>query len=61
MIQDSNLSREQEIFHYSKIFTLAKGPNQPTIQWIPGFFPGVQWPEHEVNHSLPSTAEVKNE
>jgi hypothetical protein len=61
MIQDSNPGRQQEIFNFSKTFTLAVGPNQPTIQRIPGLFCGVEWPEHEVNHSPPSIAKVKNE
>jgi len=61
MIQDSNPGREQEIFYFSKISTLAVGPNQPTIQEIPGFFRGVEWPGHEVNHKPPSSAKVKNE
>jgi hypothetical protein len=37
------------------------GPNQLPMQWVLAFFPGVQPPEREVNHTPPSTVEVKNE
>jgi hypothetical protein len=36
-------------------------PAQPHIQWAPGFFPEVKRPWREVNHTPPSSAEVKNE
>jgi len=32
------------------------GPTQPPIQWVPE----VKWPGRETDHSLPSSAEVKN-
>jgi hypothetical protein len=39
----------------------ALGPTQPPIQWIPGnLFPGLKRGERETDHSLPSSAEVKN-
>jgi len=38
------------------------GATQPPIQWVPGTLcPGIKQPGHEVDHSFPSTAEVKNE
>lgn len=39
----------------------AVEPSQPSIQWVPGFFLGIQRPGHEFDHSLPSNAQVKNE
>jgi hypothetical protein len=46
----------------SKVVTaiLALGPTQPPIQWIPGAPSlGVKRPGREADHSLPSSAEVK--
>jgi hypothetical protein len=37
----------------------ALGPTQPPIQWVPGLFPGVKCSGCSVNHSPPSSAEVK--
>jgi len=37
------------------------GPSHPTIQGIPGFYPGVKQPGREAEHSLPPSAEVRNE
>jgi hypothetical protein len=40
---------------------LALGPAQPPVQWIPltvSF--GLKWQGCEADHSLPSSAEVKN-
>jgi hypothetical protein len=40
--------------------TMALEPTQPPIQWVPGALSlGVKWPEREVDHSPPSSAEVK--
>jgi hypothetical protein len=37
------------------------GPTQPPIQWVPGALSlGVKRPGREVDHSPPSSAEVKN-
>jgi hypothetical protein len=35
------------------------GPNQPPIKWVQGLFPGMKWPGSGVDHSPPSSAEVK--
>jgi hypothetical protein len=51
----------------SKLFYFRKLPYGlwcPHILLFNGyrdFFPGVEWPRPEVNHSFPSSAEVKNE
>jgi hypothetical protein len=38
----------------------ALGPTQPPIQWVPRALTlGVKWPGREADHSLPSSAEVK--
>jgi hypothetical protein len=38
----------------------ALGPTRPPIQWVPGALSlGVKWPGREADHSLPSSAEVK--
>jgi hypothetical protein len=37
------------------------GPNQTPLQWVLGLFPEVERPRREVDHSNPSSAEVKNE
>jgi hypothetical protein len=41
---------------------LPPPPNrQSPLEWIPeALFPGIKWPSSEANHSLPSSAEVKN-
>jgi hypothetical protein len=37
------------------------GAHPASIQWVPGaFFLGVKRPEHETDHSPPSSAEVNN-
>jgi hypothetical protein len=46
------------------LFTTASrpvlGPTQPPIQWVPGALSlGIKWPGREADHSLPSSAEVK--
>ena len=37
----------------------ALGPTQLQFQWVPGFFPGGKRPGRGVNHTPPSSAEVK--
>jgi hypothetical protein len=40
---------------------LALISTQPPIQWIPGaLFPGIERQGREADHSLPSSADVKN-
>jgi len=34
---------------------------QPSIEWVPEFFPGSKVASCEVDHSPPPNAEVKNE
>jgi hypothetical protein len=39
----------------------ALGPTQPPIQWVPGALSlGVKRPGREADHSLPSSAEIKD-
>jgi hypothetical protein len=48
------------IFLFTTVSTVALGPAQPPIQWVPGsLFLGVKRPGREADHSLPSIAEVK--
>jgi len=35
------------------------GPTQPATQWVPGLFPGAKRPGRDVDHTPPSSAEVK--
>jgi hypothetical protein len=37
----------------------ALGPTQPPVQWVPGLSRGVKRPGRGVNHTSPSSAEVK--
>jgi hypothetical protein len=47
-------------FLFSKSSTPALSSTQPPIQWVPGALsPGVKWPGREVDHSPPTSAEVK--
>jgi hypothetical protein len=40
---------------------ISAGSTQTSIQWLPGAIsPRVKRPEHEADHSPPSSAEVKN-
>jgi hypothetical protein len=47
------------MFLLSKTSRPVLGPNQPPIQWVPGSFPGVKQPDHQVDHSAPSSIKVK--
>jgi hypothetical protein len=50
-----------KIFFFSTVSTLALGPTQPPIQWVPGVLSlGVKRLGREADHSPPSSAEVKN-
>jgi hypothetical protein len=49
------------IFLFTTAFRMGLGPTQPPIQWIPGALSlEVKRPGREADHSLPSSAEVKN-
>jgi hypothetical protein len=49
------------IFFFDNTFILALKPTQPPIQWVQGVLSkGVKWPGRGVNHTAPSSAEVKN-
>jgi hypothetical protein len=49
------------IFLFSTESRPALGPTKPPIQWVPGAVsPRVKRPGDETDHSLPSSAEVKN-
>jgi len=37
----------------------ALGLTLPPVQWVPGFFPGLKQPGHEVDHSPQSSVEIK--
>jgi hypothetical protein len=48
------------IFLFSTAFRLAVRPTQPTMQWVPGAITlEVKQQGHEADHSLPSSADVK--
>jgi hypothetical protein len=51
----------QEVFFSPKPSIPALGPTQPSLQWVPGFCPGLKHTGHEVVHSFPSSTELKNE
>jgi hypothetical protein len=50
------------MFLFSKTSTPALWPPmQPTLQWVPGFFPGVKRPGYEFNNLPQSRVEVQND
>jgi hypothetical protein len=50
------------MFPLASVFRSALRPTQPHIQWVPGTFPvGKARQGRDADHSLPSSAEVKNE
>jgi hypothetical protein len=54
------LGLELEIFLFTTASRTALGPTKPPIQQVPGALSlGVKWPGREADHSLPSSAEVK--
>jgi hypothetical protein len=61
MVWGSNLGRATKLFCSPKMARLALGPTHPSILWVPEFFPGAKVGGHDVNHSSPSVAKVKNE
>jgi hypothetical protein len=53
--------RRLRIFLFTIVSRKVLGPNQPPIQWVPGALSlWVKRPGREADHSLPSSAEVKN-
>jgi hypothetical protein len=53
-------SRCWEFFSKTTTSRTALGPTQPPIQWVPGVLSlGVKRPGREADHSLPSSAKVK--
>jgi hypothetical protein len=51
------------IFPLASVSRPAMGPTQSPVEWVPGGpFPGNKArPGRDADHSLPSSAEVKNE
>jgi hypothetical protein len=53
--------RGVRIFFFATASGPAHGPTQPPIQWLPGALTlRVKRPDHEADHSPPSSAKVKN-
>jgi hypothetical protein len=51
----------RELYLFATASRLALGPTQPPVQWIlAAFSPGVKQLGYQANHSLLSSAEVKN-
>jgi hypothetical protein len=62
-LDDLGFESRQElgIFLFTTASSLAVGPTQPPIQWLPGALSlGVKRPGREADHSPPSSAEGKN-
>jgi hypothetical protein len=53
-----NSGNEERFFFSPKTLNPFLGPNQPPIQSVSGFVPGIKPPGREVDHSV---VEVKNE
>ena len=49
------------IFLFSRACMPALGPTQPPTQWLVGLFPGVEHSGCQVDHSPPSSTEVRSE
>jgi hypothetical protein len=59
--RSTHLSKTLGIFLFTTVSRTALGPTEPPIQWVPGALSlGVKRPGYETDHSLPSSAEVKN-
>jgi hypothetical protein len=48
-------------FLFSETLQTGSGSTEPTVQWISEILPGIKRPEHESDHSPPSSGEVKNQ
>jgi hypothetical protein len=57
---DFEFRQEPETYLFSTTSRLAPGPTQPPIQRVLGLFSRENRPRHEVNHSPPTGAELKN-
>ena len=60
-VRGSNPGKGKPILSSPKTSGLALGPTQPPVERAIELFHGVKRPGREVNHPLPSTAEIKNE
>jgi hypothetical protein len=61
MIGGSSPGRGWEFFFFTTVSKPALGTTQPPIQWVTrALSMGVKWLRREADHSLPSSAEVKN-
>ena len=50
----------QDLYLFSKMLPFL-GPTQPHIQWFPKLFPRVKRPGNEIDHSPPSSVEIKTD
>jgi hypothetical protein len=60
MVQGSNASRDKKVFSSPKCPDQLCCPSHPFFDQYCISFLGAEQPGHEVNHSSPSIAEVKN-
>ena len=60
-IRGSNTGRSKRFASFQNKSILAMGPTQPLIQWLPCSFPGVKRQGLHIDHTGPSSTEVKNE
>jgi hypothetical protein len=60
MAQDRDQWKALVNFHFSESSRLALRSTQPRVRWVPGALsPGVKRPGREVDHSPPTSAEIK--
>ena len=60
-VRGSNPGRCKRFLYSAKPSFRFWGPIQPPVQWVPGLCPGRTAAGRDVEYSLPSSAEVKNE